>query len=43
MSTDMRGSKLVIIGGGVAGTALAQCLQARLPTDWQITLVSREN
>jgi NADH dehydrogenase len=34
---------LVIIGGGFAGARLAQRLEARLPEDWQVTLLSRDN
>jgi NADH dehydrogenase len=34
---------LVIIGGGFAGARLAQRLDGRLPPDWRVTLLSREN
>lgn len=34
---------LVIVGGGFAGIRLAQKLEKRMPDDWQVTLVSREN
>jgi NADH dehydrogenase len=34
---------IVVIGGGFAGTTLAQRLEWRLPADWQLTLISDEN
>jgi NADH dehydrogenase len=34
---------LVIIGGGFAGARLAERLEGRLPAEWQVTLLSREN
>jgi NADH dehydrogenase len=34
---------LLIIGGGFAGTTLAQALEHRLPPDWTLTLISQEN
>ncbi len=34
---------VVIIGGGFAGARLAQDLEWRLPEDWSITLLSRDN
>lgn len=34
---------LVIVGGGFAGTTLAQHLEHKLPQGWQLTLVSQEN
>lgn len=33
----------VIIGGGFAGTALATALEAKLPADWEIYLLSKTN
>ncbi len=36
-------SSLVILGGGFAGTTLARRLESRLPADWDMTRVSREN
>jgi NADH dehydrogenase len=34
---------LVIIGGGFAGTKVAQELEHALPTNWNLTLISQEN
>ena len=34
---------VVIVGGGFAGVTLAQNLERRLPRDWQVVLLSREN
>jgi NADH dehydrogenase FAD-containing subunit len=34
---------IAIIGGGFAGARLAQSLERRLPADWSIALLSREN
>lgn len=34
---------LLIIGGGFAGTTLAQSLEHRLPPGWSLTLISQEN
>ena len=34
---------LVIIGGGFAGAKLAQSLEKKLPSDWEIYLLSKEN
>lgn len=34
---------LLIVGGGFAGTTLAQSLEHRLPPGWKLTLVSQEN
>ena len=42
-SAHMSRSNLVIIGGGFAGTTLAQHLERRLAKEWKITLISREN
>lgn len=40
----MKDSKrIVIFGGGFAGTTLARALDGRLPAGWQLTLVSQEN
>lgn len=39
----MTPKKLVILGGGFAGARLAEELDGRLPPEWQVTLVSREN
>ena len=36
-------SRLVILGGGFAGTTLARRLESRLPANWNMTLVSQEN
>ena len=35
--------KLVIVGGGFAGTRTAQLLEHTLPPDWTLTLISQEN
>lgn len=35
--------ELVIVGGGFAGIRLAQKIERRLPDDWHLTLLSREN
>lgn len=34
---------IVIVGGGFAGTALARSLERRMPRDWDIVLLSKEN
>lgn len=34
---------IVIVGGGFAGTTLARELEARLPADWQLILLSEES
>jgi NADH dehydrogenase len=34
---------LVIIGGGFAGARLSERLEGRLPPEWRVTLLSREN
>jgi NADH dehydrogenase len=34
---------IVIVGGGFAGARLAERLGSRLPPDWSVTLLSREN
>ena len=39
----MSDRNLVIVGGGFAGTKLAQCIEHRLPPDWRTTLISQEN
>jgi NADH dehydrogenase len=39
----MTSKNLVIIGGGFAGARLAERLEGRLPREWQVTLLSREN
>ncbi len=39
----MAKSKLVITGGGFAGTALARRLEKRLPEDWQVILLNQDN
>lgn len=35
--------RIVVIGGGFAGVEVARSLERRLPRDWEIVLVSREN
>src|SRR5512134_79310 len=35
--------RIVIIGGGFAGSALARALDGKLPAGWGLTLVSQEN
>jgi NADH dehydrogenase len=35
--------RLVVVGGGFAGSRLAQRLEHRLPAEWDLTLVSQEN
>ena len=39
----MTTKNLVIIGGGFAGARLAERLEGRLPQEWSVTLLSREN
>jgi len=39
----MKTRSIVIVGGGFAGARLAQQLERRLPPDWSITLLSRDN
>jgi NADH:ubiquinone reductase (H+-translocating) len=39
----MTTKNIVIIGGGFAGARLAQRLEGRLPAEWRVTLLSREN
>src|SRR5246127_3823082 len=34
---------LLVVGGGFAGTKVAQELEHTLPPDWTLTLVSQEN
>jgi NADH dehydrogenase len=35
--------RIVVFGGGFAGTAVARNLERRLPENWTVTLVSQEN
>jgi NADH:ubiquinone reductase (H+-translocating) len=35
--------RLAIIGGGFAGSRIAQLLEHRLPPEWDLTLISQEN
>lgn len=35
--------QIVIIGGGFAGTTLAQALERNLPPDWRVVLISEES
>jgi NADH dehydrogenase len=35
--------RIVVLGGGFAGTGLARALQGRLPPGWSLTLISQEN
>jgi NADH dehydrogenase len=39
----MTTKNIVIIGGGFAGARLAERLEGRLPPEWHVTLLSREN
>ena len=39
----MANSNLVILGGGFAGTTLARRLERRLPRDWRLFLLSKDN
>jgi NADH:ubiquinone reductase (H+-translocating) len=39
----MTNKNVVIVGGGFAGARLAERLEGRLPDDWGVTLLSREN
>jgi NADH:ubiquinone reductase (H+-translocating) len=39
----MTSKTIAIVGGGFAGTSLAQALEARLPPDWQMLLISEES
>jgi NADH dehydrogenase len=39
----MTNRNVVIVGGGFAGARLAERLEGRLPDDWDVTLLSREN
>ena len=34
---------IAIVGGGFAGATLARCLERKLPDDWQVVLLSRDN
>ena len=34
---------IAVVGGGFAGTTLARALDARLPPDWQLVLISEES
>lgn len=36
-------SRIVIVGGGFAGTTLARALEKRLPPGWQVVLISEES
>jgi len=36
-------SRIVIVGGGFAGTTLARALERRLPPGWQVLLISEES
>ena len=40
---EMDKSRVVIVGGGFAGTGMARRLERRLPADWDIVLISQEN
>lgn len=40
---DSSTHRIVIVGGGFAGTTLARALEARLPPPWQVLLVSEES
>src|SRR5215470_10905635 len=39
----MKSKTIVIVGGGFAGTALAQGLDGKLPADYELLLVSEES
>jgi NADH dehydrogenase len=39
----MEAKTIVIVGGGFAGARLAEQLERRLPVEWQIVLLSRDN
>lgn len=39
----MSDKNIVIVGGGFAGSKLAQCLERHLPDGWTVTLLSRDN
>ena len=41
--TEHPGRRVVIVGAGFAGTRVARHLERRLPSDWEILLLSREN
>jgi NADH dehydrogenase len=43
MSPQAATRNVVIVGGGFAGTKLAQCIEHRLPAGWRATLISQEN
>jgi NADH dehydrogenase len=34
---------IAIVGGGFAGATLARCLERKLPPNWQVVLLSRDN
>ncbi len=34
---------MIIVGGGFAGVALAKALESRMPSEWQIYLLSQDN
>ena len=40
---DLGDKNLVIIGGGFAGVELARRLEKKLPSDWEIYLLSKTN
>ena len=40
---DKQPASIVVVGGGFAGTTLAQVLEKRLPQGWQVVLVSEES
>jgi NADH dehydrogenase len=42
-AADAAERSIVIVGGGFAGTTLAQALERLLPADWHIVLVSQES
>lgn len=41
--SQQEGRSVVVVGGGFAGVTLAKGLERRLPRDWHIHLLSREN
>lgn len=43
MSTSTAPRTIAIVGGGFAGTTLAQALSGRLPEGWQLLLISQES
>jgi len=42
-SGSMTAKNVIIVGGGFAGVTLAKALESRMPTEWQIYLLSQEN